>query len=90
MPATHFYTAAAVAAARNLRPRPAMSLDIFQLALIHPEIVAQFVDDGTPDFVANFGLAGAHRFDVFMIKHDVIRPGRQVKRSSLWLGCSPR
>src|SRR5438552_10235941 len=54
-------------------------LNIFRLILIHPEIVAQFMDDRQPDLFADFGLAGADRFNILLIKHDVIGPGRQVK-----------
>src|SRR5271157_1053513 len=54
-------------------------LDILQLVLIHPEIVAQFVDDRPPDLLANFGLTGADCFNVLLVEHDVIRPCCQVK-----------
>lgn len=50
-------------------------LDMLQLVLIHAEIVAQFMDDGKADLFADFGLAGADRFNILLIKHNVIRPG---------------
>ena len=52
------------------------SLNILQLVLIHAEIVSQFMDDRQADLFADFGLVGADRFDVLLIKHDVIRPRR--------------
>jgi len=55
------------------------SLDVFQLFLIQPEIVAQFMDDRQADLFADLGLAGADRFNILLIKHDVIGPRRQVK-----------
>jgi hypothetical protein len=56
---------------------PATSrLNILQLVLIHPEIVAQFMNDRQADSLAHFGLAGADRFNILLIKHDVIGPRR--------------
>jgi hypothetical protein len=52
------------------------SLHIFQLFLIQPEVVAQFMDDRQADLFADFGLAGADGFNILLIKHDVIRPSR--------------
>ena len=49
-----------------------LGLNILQLVLIHPEIVTQFMDDRKADLFADFGLAGADRFDIFLIEHDVI------------------
>ena len=46
------------------------------MVLIHPEIVPQFMDDRRVDLFADFGLAGADRFNIPLIKHDVIRPSR--------------
>ena len=54
----------------------AKPLNILQLVLIHPEIVAQFMDDRKADLFADFGLAGADRFNILLIKHDVIGPRR--------------
>ena len=51
---------------------PSGSLHILQLLLIQPEIVAQFMDDSQADLFADFGLAGADRFDILLIKHNVI------------------
>jgi hypothetical protein len=51
-------------------------LNILQLVLIHPEIVAQFMNDGQANLFADFGLAGADRFNILLIKHDVIGPHR--------------
>ncbi len=50
----------------------AKPLNILQLVLIQPEIVTQFMDDRKADLFADFGLAGADRFDIFLIEHDVI------------------
>ena len=52
------------------------SLNILQLVLIHAEIVSQFMDDRQTNLFADFGLAGADRFNILLIKHDVIRPRR--------------
>src|SRR5262245_8977727 len=57
----------------------ASQLNILELALIQPEIVAEFMDDRQTDLFADFGFAGADRFNVLLIKHDVIGPRRQVK-----------
>jgi len=57
--------------------RPATSsLNSLQLILIHPEIMAQFMNDRQTDLFADFRLAGADRLNVFLIKHDLIVPGR--------------
>jgi hypothetical protein len=37
------------------------------------------MDDRKTDLFADFGLAGADRFNILLIKHDMIGPGRQVK-----------
>jgi hypothetical protein len=58
-------------------------LNILQLVLIHPEIVAQFMDDRQADLFADFGLAGADRFNILLIKHNVIGPRREVKDALL-------
>jgi hypothetical protein len=54
---------------RNTRETgPAISqLNILQLVLIHPEKVAQFMDDRQADLFADFGLAGADRFNILLI-----------------------
>jgi hypothetical protein len=36
-----------------------VQLHIFQLFLVHPEIVTEFVDDGQADLFADFCLAAA-------------------------------
>ena len=60
-----------------LGPRPAISqLNILQLILIHPEIMAQFMDDRQTDLFADLRLAGGDRLNVLLIKHDVIGPRR--------------
>ncbi len=56
--------------------QPLSSLNILQLVLIQPEIVAQFMDDRKADLFADFGLAGADRLNILLIEHDVIRPRR--------------
>src|SRR5208337_2784823 len=66
--------------AQSSRPiKASSSLNILQLFLIHPEIVAQFMNDRPADLFADFGLAGADRFNIFLIEHDVIGSRRQVK-----------
>jgi len=68
-------------------PSPAISQpNILQLVLIHPEIVAQFMDDRPADLFADSGLAGADRFNILLIKHDVIGPRRPVKHALLGRG----
>jgi hypothetical protein len=49
-----------------------LTLNILQLVFVQPEIVTQFVDDRQADLFADFDLAGAHRLDILLIKHDVI------------------
>lgn len=44
------------------------------------------MNDGTPDLLADFGLAGADRFDVLLVQHNVIRPGGQVEGALLCSG----
>jgi hypothetical protein len=52
---------------------PAISkLNIFQLVLIQPEIVTEFMDDSQADLWADLGFAGADRFNILLIEHDVI------------------
>jgi len=64
------------ASQHGVSSRPATSpLNILQLILVHPEIMAQFMNDRQTDLFANFRLAGADRLNVFLIKHDVIGPG---------------
>src|SRR5216684_2926841 len=41
------------------------------------------MDDCQPDLLADFGLAGADRFNILLIKHDVIGPRRLVKYALL-------
>jgi hypothetical protein len=66
-------------AAQTSCPRPGgarrgmrSTLNILQLVLIHPEIVAQFMDDRQTDLFADSSLTGADRFNILLIKHDVI------------------
>ena len=47
-----------------------------KLILDPSEIVAQFMDDRQTDLFADSGLAGADRFNILLIKHDVIGPRR--------------
>ena len=44
------------------------------------------MDDRTADLFADFGLSGADRFNIILIKHDVIGPGRKVKHALLGRG----
>jgi len=41
-------------------------LNILQLVLIHPEIMAQFMDVRQADLFADFGLAGADRLNILL------------------------
>ena len=54
-------------------------LNILQVFLIQPEIVAQFMDNRKTNLSADLGLGGANCFDIFLIKNDVVWSGRQVK-----------
>ena len=54
-------------------------LHILQLILIHPKVVAQFVDDCQADLLADFVLIGADRFNILLVKHDVVGSRGQVK-----------
>ena len=65
---------------------PPMELDIFQLLLVHAKIMAKLVDDGKPDLLSDFGFGGAHRFNVFLVEDNVIRPGWQVEHALLCYG----
>ena len=49
------------------------------MILIHPEIVAQFVDDRQADLFADFGLAGA---DCLLLPESVQRRIIVVKRGA--------
>jgi len=49
------------------------------LVFIHSEIVAQFVDDRSPDLLPDFGLTGADCFDVLLVKHNVVRSWGRLK-----------
>jgi len=60
-----------------------VQLDILQLALVHSEIVAEFVDDRSPDLLPDLGLTGADCFNVLLVEHDVVRPWPQVKDALL-------
>jgi hypothetical protein len=56
------------------------------LALIHAKIMAKFMDDRQADLLTDFDLAGADRFNILLIKHDVIGPRREVKYALLGRG----
>ena len=47
---------------------PPEKLNILQLLLIQPEVVAQFMDDRQADLFADFGLVGADRFNILLIQ----------------------
>ena len=48
------------------------SLHIFQLFLIQPEIVTQFMNDRKADLLADLGLSEADGFDILLIKNNMI------------------
>ena len=51
-------------------------LNVPELLLSHAEIMTQFVYKRLADLMSDFGLIGADRFDVLLIKHDVGRTSR--------------
>src|SRR5581483_4565887 len=55
------------------------SLHVPKLALVHAEVMAQFVNDGAANLLADFRIAGAHSFDVLLVEHHVVGPGGQIK-----------
>ena len=54
----------------------AFRLNVPKLLLRHSEIVPQFVYKSLADLVTDFDLASADRFNILLIKDDVIRPNR--------------
>jgi hypothetical protein len=44
------------------------------------------MDDCAADLFTDFGFAGADSFNILLIQHDVIRPGREVKYALLGRG----
>ena len=56
-----------------------LPLHILQLLLGHAEIMAEFMYESLADLMSDFSLVGADRFNVFLIKHDVIRSPGEVK-----------
>ena len=65
---------------------PISQLNIFELVFIQAEIVAEFVNERQADLFADFGLVRADRFNILLIKHEVIRSRRQVKYALLGRG----
>lgn len=45
-------------------------LHVAELVFVHAEVVAEFVDDGAADLLANFLLGGTNRLDVFLVEDD--------------------
>jgi hypothetical protein len=58
-------------------------LNVFQLVLVHAEVMSQLVDDGQADLLADFRLAGTDGFNIFLIEGDAIGTARQVKDAFL-------
>ena len=46
----------------------ALAATIFQLFLIHSEIVAEFMDDGQADLFVDFRVAGANRLNILLVE----------------------
>jgi len=65
---------------------PTSELNILQLLLVHAEIMPELVDDREADLIPDFGLGGAHRFDVLLVEDDVVRPGGRLKMLFLVMG----
>jgi hypothetical protein len=49
------------------------------LFLRHAEIVTEFMYESLANLVADFGLSGADRLNILLIKHDVIRSRGEVE-----------
>lgn len=60
-----------------------LALDIPQLLLGHAEVVPQFVYQRLANLMANFSLVRTDRFDILLVKHDVVRPSREVEDAFL-------
>jgi hypothetical protein len=60
-----------------------VQLHIFQLFLVHPEIVTEFVDDGQADLFAGFCLAAAGCLNILLVEDDMI--GSAHKSNTLFL-----
>jgi CAAX protease family protein len=64
---------------------PAVS-HVPQLLLAHTEVVPYFVNDRLPNLVPNFILRGRDGFNILLIEHHVIWPGRQIEDALLGRG----
>src|SRR5712692_561236 len=53
-------------------------LKVFELVFGHAEVVAELVEDGEADFLADFLFGFADGLDVLLVEDDVIGPGRHV------------
>jgi hypothetical protein len=60
-----------------------MRLHILKLILIQAKVVAQFVDDRQTDLFPDLGLIGANRFNILLVKDDVVGSRGQVKTALL-------
>jgi hypothetical protein len=60
-----------------------LPLNVPKLFLRHAEILPQFVYKRLADLVAYFCLARTDRFDILLIKHDVIRSRGEVEDAPL-------
>ncbi len=47
-------------------------LHVFQLLLIHPKVVPEFVQNRLTHLVANLGVAHAHCLDILLIEYDAV------------------
>ena len=64
----------------------ALAATIFQLFLIHSEIVAEFMDDGQADLFVDFRVAGANRLNILLVEDDMIGSARQVEYAFFVVG----
>ena len=46
---------------------PTSELNIFQLILVHAEVMSELVDDRAPDLLPDFSLGGAHGLDILLV-----------------------
>jgi len=81
----HVLRQATHASHEPLNRKLAMRLHILQLILVHPKVVAQFVDDCQADLLADLVLVGADRFNILLVKHDVVGSRGPVKTALLCL-----
>jgi len=60
-----------------------LQLHILQLLLSHPKIVPQFMYESLANLMSDFSLVRADRFNILLIKHDVLRSRGEVEDAAL-------